>query len=931
MSAQDLNQDSSANTELGNMRSENESTSHIDYFEKFTLLDEAVPGEQAPELQEETETPAVKPEADEQKPAKSTARESPSASEESFVFVTDVDIVGEHLDEVFYGEGAPADVMQQRENDEEEARLRMRRESQRSMKGNGSVLFESEETILTPIYISSGPPKIIDPILLEEPTAMSFMYSDLYEDAVGERRKSDEEFSEAESVASEKSYKRRLSESEEADGYLEKFILKDETPIVEVQSESAEDKKDGRMMWSQNEFEMTGCLTRAVEEDEKKTEKPKAECVSVEDRSDELKSALFQQKRHSESEIESEEMQYFLVNQAVKKASVQESELRGDQMEQEVKRDQTDPLQSSVDEPLCEAEKREERWEHQRQEEGNIKAAQPCQTQKVMKITEEGLESLTVPKAKSEESVFVKSKTQTETTKEEAADTKMVAAGEKVTTATKPGVTVEVKEPETLGQEMLTEPSGETLQFEDKKEVVPENVAPVEVLTDCDSAVCAVVEVTDKVVSDKDIQTQVQIDLKERAMAATTDVYRGEKADEDLGVETTGDGELTEPTAGIDQEPEAETEILSVIPEAETDSTKKPHETSESQRHQQEESVTVCESDKPTAKSEVRAKTPTEDTGMAAQEMVSVGDEFILLVPKGQAVEMDVNIGQWSDRTSVVVALPEPGATLAHSQTQLLPLVDETKTETLLEIEPEEVLRKEIDALPVSDTDEQKVERDVEEDECMFSNLSRFTPQEDVPGLQRGDIQPEEADTEQKLEMHKVEYVPESEIVKEHVGPDINLHREDVGQKMELEEEEEVAEAPGVPADDLEYEVISNHDAKEMLESKIHRDTEESCQDREERTEVEMEVKEERFDLSPEEELIEADYEIIDAEEESQARLAAELQGMDWFCLTCGCLLMDDKCVSAELHSHEVKAVDKAYEEIKVVCECFVHFNRELT
>ncbi|KAE8292270.1 Cardiomyopathy-associated protein 5 [Larimichthys crocea] len=150
--------------------------------------------------------------------------------------------------------------------------MRRRRESQRSTKESGSVLFGSEETTLTPIFISPGPPKIIDPILLEEPTAMSFMYTDLYEDAVGERRRSDEEYSEAESVTSEKSYKRRLSDSEEPDGYLEKFTLKDEIPSVEVQQEPVKNRKEGRMMWSQSQFEMTGCLTRVAKgEDEDKT------------------------------------------------------------------------------------------------------------------------------------------------------------------------------------------------------------------------------------------------------------------------------------------------------------------------------------------------------------------------------------------------------------------------------------------------------------------------------------------------------------------------------------------------------------------------------------------------------------------------------------------------------------------------------------
>uniref|UniRef100_G3P642 Cardiomyopathy associated 5 n=1 Tax=Gasterosteus aculeatus TaxID=69293 RepID=G3P642_GASAC len=266
----------SADTELRDTPAQKGSTGDIDYFEKFTLVDVVVPGEQAPELQEDAEQPQAKPKDEEQKPAKEADTNSPSASENSFVFVTDVDIAGEHLDEVFYGAGAPADASQQQDEDEAESGTRRRRPSHRSLMENGSVLFGAEDTVLTPIFISAGPPKIIDQILLDEPTAMSFMYSDLYEDAVGERRKSDEERSEAESMASEKTYKRRLSDSDEADGYLEKFILKDETSTVEVQPESVEEKREGRMMWSQKgaaeEAKSPEFITEGDQETEMKAE-----------------------------------------------------------------------------------------------------------------------------------------------------------------------------------------------------------------------------------------------------------------------------------------------------------------------------------------------------------------------------------------------------------------------------------------------------------------------------------------------------------------------------------------------------------------------------------------------------------------------------------------------------------------------------------
>lgn len=956
----------SPDTELRHTPTQKESTSDIDYFEKFTLVDVVVPGEQTPELHKEAEQPAAKTQKEEQKPAKVAATDSPSASEDSFVFVTDVEIVGEHLDEVFYGEGAPADALQRREDDEAEggARMRMRRESQRSVKENGSVLFGSEETILTPIFISPGPPKIIDPILLEEPTAMSFMYTDLYEDAVGERRKSDEEYSEAESVASEKSYNRRLSDSEEADGYLEKFILKDETPTVDVQGESVEDRSEGRMMWSQNKFEMTGCLTRVVKEEDKdktKTEDPETQEVSVGDGSDDLKSATFEGKREivTETEKEREETQLPTVTKehTLKEASeesLQKSKLRADQMEDqegklEIKRDQTEAPENSTVEPYpmqqvdSKDEKTEKREEHQREV--------PAETTS-SNATEES--AMIAPVSREVPHIITKSATPTETTEkhlseEAAADTMTVATDEEVITESITEAPAEVKEPKTEGQKTLTSTEIET----SATEVVPEDVAPVEVITDCDAAVHAVVEVTEKAVDEKEIQTQVQIDLQEVASVETTDVQTAAPEGEEHGTlteETAFESQVPGFLTETDQESDVKTEISREVTEpvrteeAKTGSDKKQHEIPESKKHQQEESLTDGKSDKTKLIPEAKDKTPSVDIAPDVQEMVNEGDDLILLVPKGQAVEMDIEISQRSETTtSDTVALPKPDSTCERLKEPEPVIIcpetlqapnEESMTELQLEVKPEVVLKEEglpghesdnwyLSPAPLEEAnkDEQKVERDFEEYKGVFSPLRSFTPQEDLSGLHRDDVQSEAADVELKAKMHNVEDTSETNIVKEDSGPEIDLHREGVGKKIEQGEAD--AEALEVTVEELEYEVISKQDAKEMPEPETQRYAEEpkpECsQEREERMDTEMQKEEERvFDLSPEEELIEADYEIIDAEEESLARLAAELQGMDWFCLTCGCLLSQDDCVSGEHHSHEVTAVDKAYEEIKV-------------
>lgn len=979
--SQHSEQDSSqpaADTELRHTPTQKESTSDIDYFEKFTLVDVVVPGERVPERQEEAAQLAAKPQIEEQKPAKETATDSLSTSEDSFVFVSDVEIVGEHLDEVFYGEGAPADAPQQRDYQAVGgAGMRMRRESQRSVKESGSVLFGSEETILTPIFISPGPPKIIDPILLEEPTAMSFMYSDLYEDAVGERRKSDEEYSEAESVASEKSYKRRLSDSEEAGGYLEKFILKDETPAVEVQPESVEDRREGRMMWPQSKFEMTGRLTKVVkDEDKDKTnrEEPKTQEVSVGDKTEGLKSAPCEEKTEivTETEKGGEKISFFVVTEEqpakeATKESIQDSELREDQMgdqnvKHEVKRDRTEPPESSTDEPpprTEQVESKEEKTEYQ----GEVPAEtvitetnQLYQTrevgekaaQVVVKATEE---SAVMAPASTEEVAHITAKSEipTETSEnglsdEAATDTKTV--DEKVLT----GAPAEAKEPEFAGQEMFTsteiETSAERSLCEEREaaEVVPEDVAAVEVITDCDVAVHAVVEVTEKAVDEEEIQTQVQIDLQEAKSVETINVQaavpEGEEICEAVTDQTAVESQVPELPPEADQESEVKTgsEVTEpVMPEqVKTGSDKKMHGI-ESRQHQQQESVSDRASVKTKLIPEAKEETSTKDSGNSVHEMVNVGDELILLVPKGQAVEMDIEISHWSEKTTSDTVVPsEPDSKLEgliapHTNT-IFPDTQqapngETMTEPQLEVKPKDGQKE--DALPSKELhkrysppapveeakiEEQKVEWDFEKDEGVFSPLRSFTPQEDLSGIHREDMQSEATDLEQKAEIHKVEDATERNVVEENSGPDTDLHREDKGQMMDPE---------GI-IEELEYELICEQDAKEMTEPETRKDAEEPKpepgQEKEERmkTEVKMEEEEKEFDLSPEEELIEVDYEIIDAEEERQARLAAELQGMDWFCLTCGDLLSEDDCASGEHHSHDVTAVDTAYEEIKV-------------
>ncbi|XP_051806956.1 cardiomyopathy-associated protein 5 [Acanthochromis polyacanthus] len=1061
-SKQDSSQPSAA-TEAS--PTEKESTSDIDYFEKFTLLDEVVPGEQAPEPQEEAEKAAAKPQAEEQKPAKVAATDSPSASEDSFVFVTDVEIVGEHLDEVFYGEGAPP----QHKEEGEEGRTRTRRESKRSTMESGSVLFGTEETVLTPIYISPGPPKIIDPILLEEPTAMSFMYSDLYEDAMGERRRSDEEHSEAESVTSEKSYRRRMSDSEDADGYLEKFILKDETPTVDVQAETMEDKIEGRMMWPQSKFDMTGCLIRVAEEDDKEkteAEEPKTQEakeakiqeVCVGDQCEGLHSEVFEEKREiiTETDKDKEDIQLSTVADEAAEDPIQESKPMQEQMEaqqvkDEVKMEQKEPSKLSTEKTLSEThhvDSKVEETEEKISEQSGIETEQPFETQKLAEKMSEVLvvtidkTGVTEPVSSEEPPVVTKPEIRPETTEQSSfkgavTDTKLVTDDKQLIEEAK--TEVEVKEPETVRQEMLSsaEPSSEmetsakTSPREEPEaaEVAPEDVAPVEVITDCDCGVRTVVEVTEKAVNEKEIQTQVQIDLQEATIVETTDVPTAapeeEKESESLSKEPTAVKKLTKfISERAEQQLEVKTKISGevaepVMPEeVKTDLDMKRDEILEAEQQQQE--TTDCEPE--TTITETKSKTPV-------QEIVNVGDELIVLVPKGQAVEMDIEISKWSEEiTEDTAALPEPESTCElqapleetkiepemetkpeavviekelpqnevdteysppapveeadteeqtvedleedkvifsplrsftpledlsglhgedteiskwseeitedtaalpepESTCELQAPLEETKIEPEMETKPEAVvIEEEIPqndlereySIPApmeeADTEEQRMEQDLEEHKVVISSLRSFTPLEDLSGLHGEDIQSEEADVEQKPEMHKMEDEPETSIM--DILPYAEKHSEDREQKME--QDETAAEAPEVPIDELEYEVISEQESKEIPEPETLRELIPESDEKQDDEKMEMEFEEDKKeDLFSEEELIEADYEIIDTDEENQARLAAELQGMDWFCVACGCLLSEEDCEAGEHRSHEVTAVDKAYEEIK--------------
>ncbi|XP_060746968.1 cardiomyopathy-associated protein 5 [Tachysurus vachellii] len=216
-----------------------------DYFEKFTLLDHQAPSgvptvdeNQEPEYSSDQELYEGEDNAMDIKPVAEVSEDSAS--------INGLEITSEHVDEVFYGGGQDPDFRTKKGANKEEELPKS------SLKKSGSALFGSQESILTPIFLPEGPQKIIDLVLLEEPKAMAFMYSDLYAEAVGSRTKQED----TESVTSEKSFHSQESELEDR-GYLEKFVLKDETQVTQMDPLHDDCKVDGIRMWSRDAFGFT--------------------------------------------------------------------------------------------------------------------------------------------------------------------------------------------------------------------------------------------------------------------------------------------------------------------------------------------------------------------------------------------------------------------------------------------------------------------------------------------------------------------------------------------------------------------------------------------------------------------------------------------------------------------------------------------------
>lgn len=245
--------------------------SNVDYFEAFSLVDVQAPGGPAVVAQVQQEDDDVThPFQETFEQAQGKANITPLDQDTSDTVSLD-HVTSQLLDEVFYsGTDSYVKHLSGGGGVNEGAAARL------PSKATGTTLFGSQEDILTPIFLPEGPPKIIDPILLEEPKAMAFLYTDLYEEAIGTRQKEED----LESVSSEKSFHSRHSDRE-ARGYLEKYALIDETPVVELEpTDKGEQPAEGQRVLAQDYYDFAAKKDVPLNSEEEITDFFRSSCNS---------------------------------------------------------------------------------------------------------------------------------------------------------------------------------------------------------------------------------------------------------------------------------------------------------------------------------------------------------------------------------------------------------------------------------------------------------------------------------------------------------------------------------------------------------------------------------------------------------------------------------------------------------------------------
>ncbi|NXO81656.1 CMYA5 protein, partial [Sitta europaea] len=208
----------------------NNGTADMDYFEKYTLIDDKSP---------------VKPQFERQISLSPVTEDPNESMEEAKSFKESIEVdtleefsLLEDLDEVFYGTIKGESKTQSYADASKPLPLQKSIDSssksitnvEDEWKSPGTPLFDSKEGVLERSLLFPTTVAAVNPELLEEPPALSFLYKDLYAEAVGEKTK-DETPSDEESGNSNASFPSRNSDTDDGTGmYFEKYILKDEIP-----------------------------------------------------------------------------------------------------------------------------------------------------------------------------------------------------------------------------------------------------------------------------------------------------------------------------------------------------------------------------------------------------------------------------------------------------------------------------------------------------------------------------------------------------------------------------------------------------------------------------------------------------------------------------------------------------------------------------
>uniref|UniRef100_A0A9L0I6N9 Cardiomyopathy-associated protein 5 n=1 Tax=Equus asinus TaxID=9793 RepID=A0A9L0I6N9_EQUAS len=203
--------------------------SEEDYFEKYTLIDYNI----SPDPEKQKAPWKLNVEAELSKEVTEETVSFPESSEES-ALEHEYDLV--KLDESFYGMEKDYSKLSHPETQKSlDIQKSADRDAPKSinrdadLKSPGMPLFDAEEGVLSRTQLFRTTAKAINPELLEEPPALAFLYKDLYEEAVGEKKKEGETASEGDSVNSEASFPSRSSDTDDGTGiYFEKYILKDD-------------------------------------------------------------------------------------------------------------------------------------------------------------------------------------------------------------------------------------------------------------------------------------------------------------------------------------------------------------------------------------------------------------------------------------------------------------------------------------------------------------------------------------------------------------------------------------------------------------------------------------------------------------------------------------------------------------------------------